>query len=85
MRPFCDLLRKPYRCKGIWIDSADNQEGIADPFEGEANNQLKKHIEICYEALLKNGQDRDEAMDAITVFPAFQSKNAQALIGQMKE
>ena len=51
------------------IDSADNQEGIADPFEGEANNKLKKHIEICYEALLKNGQDWDEAMDATNHFP----------------
>ena len=79
------LIEETVPVQRIWIDSADNQEGIADPFEGEANNKLKKHIEICYEALLKNGQYRDEAMDAITVFPAFQSKNAQALIGQMKE
>ena len=79
------LIEETVPVQRIWIDSADNQDGVAQPFEGETNKKLKKHIETCYEALLSIGKNTDDAMDAITVFPAFQTKDAQALIGQMKE
>ena len=79
------LIEETVPVQRIWIDSADNQDGLAEPFEGETSNRLSDHIETCYSALLKVGNSEIDAMDAITVFPAFQTKDAQALIGKMKE
>ena len=55
------------------------------PFEGESSNKLFKHIETCYDALLKAGYTPKLAIDALIIFPAFQTKNSQALIGRLKE
>lgn len=79
------LIEETVPVQRIWIDTADNQDGVLAPFEGEAITNLKKHLKVCHAALLTSGQNGDEAWDALSVFPAFQTKDAQALIGQMRE
>lgn len=79
------LIEETVPVQRIWIDTADNQDGVLAPFEGETHARLKSHIKICYAALVSNGQSDGEAWDELAVFPAFQTKDAQALIGQMRE
>ena len=47
------LIEETVPVQRIWIDSADNQEGVAAPFEGETDSRLRKHIECCFSALWK--------------------------------
>jgi hypothetical protein len=79
------LIEETVPVQRIWIDTADNQHGVLAPFEGESHARLKWHLEICHAALVANGQKDTEAWDQLAMFPAFQTKDAQALIGQMRE
>lgn len=79
------LIEETVPVQRIWIDTADNQDGVLAPFEGEAHAKLKKHLNVCHDALVTNGQNHAEAWDQLAIFPAFQTKDAQALIGQMRE
>lgn len=79
------LIEETVPVQRIWIDTADNQEGVSAPFEGESRAKLKKHLKICQEALIANGQSERDAWDELAVFPGFQTKDAQAIIGQLRE
>ena len=79
------LIEETVPIQRIWIDTADNQDGVSGPFEGEFHAKLRKHIEICHTALVKNGQSEAEAWRQLSDFPAFQSIDAKATIGQLQE
>ena len=79
------LIEETVPVQRIWIDTAENQDGVLAPFEGEVHAKLKKHLKVCHGALVANGQNDAEAWDELAMFPAFQTKVAQALIGQMRE
>jgi len=79
------LIEETVPVQRIWIDTADNQEGVLAPFENESDAKLKKHILICYEALMSSGLKSNAAWDEIAAFPAFQTQNAKALIGHLIE
>ena len=79
------LIEETVPVQRIWIDTADNQDGVLAPFEGEDHAKLKKHLRVCHNAMVANGQDATAAWQQLAVFPAFQTKDAQALIGQMRE
>ena len=59
--------------------------GVSGPFEGESHAKLRKYLKICQVALAANGRSDEEALAELAVFPAFQSRDAQALIGQLGE
>jgi hypothetical protein len=82
---FLRLVEETVPVQRIWIDAADNQEGFADPFEGESHAKIKRHLELCHRVLVESGQSTDEAWDELAVFPAFQTRYAQALIGLLQE
>jgi hypothetical protein len=79
------LIEETVPVQRIWIDTADNQEGVSAPFEGESHAKLKKHLEICHLALVDHGQSEEEAWEELAAFPAFQTRDAQAIIGQLCE
>lgn len=79
------LIEETVPVQRIWIDTADNQDGVLAPFEGEVHAKLKEHLKVCHNALVANGQNDTEAWDELAIFPAFQTRDAQALIGQMRE
>ena len=79
------LIEETVPVQRIWIDTADNQDGVASPFEGEAHAKLKKHLQTCHAALVANGETDDKAWQEIAAFPAFQASDAQAIIGQLQE
>jgi len=79
------LIEETVPVQRIWIDTADNQDGVAPPFEGESHAKLRHHLTLCHAALVANGQDGEAAWDELAAFPAFQTKDAQAIIGQLQE
>ena len=79
------LIEETVPVQRIWIDTADNQDGVSAPFEGEVHATLRRHLEICHAALVANGQGDEEAWCELAVFPAFQTQDAQAIIGQLQE
>ena len=79
------LIEETVPVQRIWIDTADNQDGVAGPFEGEAQQKLRKHIQICHEVLCLHGLDPVKVWDQISAFPAFLGSDAQAIIGTLRE
>ena len=69
----------------IWIDTKENEDGVAAPFENETSGKLREHILICHEALLVHGDTMKEAWQMISDFPGFQTADARAIIGQLQE
>lgn len=79
------LIEETVPVQRIWIDTADNQDGVSPPFEGESHAKLRKHLKICHAALVASGQGNEEAWAELAAFPAFQTQDAQAIIGQLQE
>ena len=79
------LIEETVPVQRIWIDTAENQDGVAGPFEGEAQNKLRKHIQICHEVLCSHGLEPAKAWDQISAFHAFLGSDAQAIIGTLRE
>ena len=79
------LIEETVPVQRIWIDTADNQDGVSAPFEDESHLKLRRHLETCHAALVGNGQSEEEAWRELANFPAFQTSDAQAIIGQLQE
>lgn len=79
------LIEETVPVQRVWIDTAENQDGFARPFEGEASQKLRGHILNCHEALCAEGMDVEQAWEAIMRFPAFQTADAQAITGELRE
>ena len=79
------LIEETVPVQRIWIDSAENQDGPAKPFEGEADSKIRTHIENCYQALLEIDISEKEIWTLLTNFPAFQTKNIQSVIGELRD
>lgn len=79
------LIEETVPVQRIWIDTAENQEGVISPFETESDARLGQIITVCHHALMERGLKQEQAWAEITEFPAFQSGKAQALVGQLKE
>jgi len=79
------LIEETVPVQQIWIDTADNQDGVAGPFEGEAQQKLRKHIQICHEVLCSHGLKPAKAWDQISAFAAFLGSDAHAIIGTLRE
>jgi hypothetical protein len=79
------LIEETVPIQRIWIDTADNQDGVSGPFEGESHVKLRKYLNTCHSALVTNGQSEAEAWQQLADFPAFQSLDAKAIIGQLQE
>jgi phage-related baseplate assembly protein len=79
------LVEETVPVQRIWVDTAENQDGVAGPFEGEQSNKLRDHIRIAYEALLERGDELSVAWEKIQNFPAFQGHDAAAIIAVLME
>ena len=79
------LIEETVPVQRIWIDSAENQDGPAKPFEGEADSKIRAHIENCYQALLDKHLSEKDIWELLTSFPAFQTKNVQSVIGELRD
>ena len=79
------LIEETVPVQRIWIDSAENQDGPAKPFEGETDRKIRTHIENCYQALLDRDISEEEIWELLTNFPAFQTKNVQSVIGELRD
>jgi hypothetical protein len=79
------LIEETVPVQRIWIDTADYQDGVMEPFETESDTNLKRHIELCFNALIANGFSENQAWEELSVFPAFQTKNARAVLAQLQE
>ena len=79
------LIEETVPVQQIWIDTAEKQDGLKAPFEGENSDSLKKLIKLCHSALVANGQNSEDAWEELAVFPGFQARDSQALIGQLRE
>jgi hypothetical protein len=79
------LIEETVPVQRIWIDTADKQDGVSPPFEEEPHSKLRQHILICYKALIDQGRTNEEAWSEIATFPGFQTQNAQAIVGQLKD
>ncbi len=79
------LIEETVPVRRIWIDSAENQEGDAGPFEGEQSRALRGHIRNVHEALAEHGTDRTDAWELIKQFPAFQGREASAIVAALIE
>jgi hypothetical protein len=70
----------------IWIDSAENQDGAAQPFAGENSITLRKLILLCHEALTEHaGVSSSASWDEMAESDGFQGDDAQAIIQQLRE
>ena len=49
------LVEETVPVQRIWIDTAENQDGVAGPFEGESNRKLKDYIGTSHEVLCACG------------------------------
>jgi hypothetical protein len=79
------LVEETVPVQRIWIDTAENEDGVAKPFEGEQATMLRKHIRIVHGALLRRGTEPAKAWDLIRQFPAFAGPNATAIIASLTE
>lgn len=79
------LIEETVPVQRIWIDTADHQDGVSAPFGGESYAKLKKHLEVCHAALVANGQSSAESWEELAAFPAFQTSDAQAILGHLHE
>jgi len=79
------LIEETVPVQRIWIDTADKQDGISPPFEEESHVKLRQHILICHKALMDQGRTNEEAWTEIAAFSGFQTQDAQAILGQLKE
>ena len=79
------LIEETVPVQRIWIDTADNQDGVAQPFEGEKYKKLRDHITTCHNALVNCGSSEQESWEQISDFPAFQTLDAKAIIGEILE
>lgn len=79
------LIEETVPVQRIWIDTADNQDGSASPFEGEKDQKIRQHISICRKALVDQGCSETQAWTEISSFPGFQTQNCQAIIGLLQE
>jgi hypothetical protein len=76
------LIEETVPIQRIWIDTAENQDGVAPPFHGEPAAKLRGLILACYATLREQGCDEPEAWERIRAFEGFQSVDAMAIIGQ---
>jgi len=80
------LIEETVPVQRIWIDTAENQDGAASPFAGEKSASLKKLILICHTTLVKHRRmSSEKAWDHLAEFDGFQSKDALAIIGRLRE
>jgi hypothetical protein len=79
------LIEETVPVQRIWIDSAENQDGLAKPFEGETDRKIRTHIENLYQALLERDISDQKIWELFSNFPAFQTKNFQSVIGELRD
>lgn len=79
------LLEETVPIQRIWIDTSENQDGVAEPFLGEPSIHLKNHIKVAFEMLMEKGSKPEIAWELIKAFPAFQTKDALAIINVMMD
>ena len=80
------IIEETVPVQRIWIDTAENQECAASPFEGVRSAELRKIIFLCHEAQIKfRGVGSVEAWDLLSEFDGFQGTEAQAIIASLRE
>jgi hypothetical protein len=79
------LVEETVPIQRIWIDTSENQDNVARPFEGEIDSKLRGHIRMAHRVLVEQGGDSQAAWSLINDFPAFQSSVALAIIAQLRE
>jgi hypothetical protein len=79
------LIEETVPVQRIWIDTADNQDGVAAAFEHETSRNLRKYISIVFKSQLARGETSAEAWRKISEFPGFETVDARAIIGQLQE
>ena len=79
------LVEETVPVQQIWIDTAEDQEGVARPFEGESDGRLRGYILTVHDVLCRGGIDEVEAWNKMAEFYAFRGQEALALIGSLKE
>lgn len=78
------LIEETVPVQRIWIDTADNQDGVALPYSSFSDKQLRSDILICHRALVSQGMVEKAAWDVIADFSGFDSCSAQAIIGELR-
>ena len=79
------LIEETVPVERIWIDSSENQDGHARPFEGDNINKIRSYIENCFRVLLEKGMKEKEIWKVLSTFPAFQTKTIQSVLGELKD
>lgn len=80
------LVEETVPIQRIWIDSAENQEGASESFSNENSDRLRKLIKTCHTAQMSfHNRDEKSAWDVLSEFDGFQGKNAQTIIGLLRE
>lgn len=79
------LIEETVPIQPIWIDMADNQDGVAGPFEGESDNKIQQYIQVCLDVLRNGGCSAEDSWELVSTFEAFRGRAAQAIIGAMRE
>lgn len=80
------LIEETVPVQRIWIDTADNQDGVALPFAGERGTKLRRIIELCHGTKMRHDDiDADAAWDVLVAFAGFQGSEAQAIIAELRE
>ena len=79
------LIEETVPVQRIWIDTAENHDGVAEPFEDASSKRLKIIISACLKNLEINGLSELKAWEHLQEFEAFQTAEAAAVIGTMME
>lgn len=79
------LIEQTVPVQRIWIDSAENQDGSAQPFEGEDTQNIRETILVAFNALQLKGMSDDKAWEALSSFAPFKTTECLALISSIKE
>lgn len=80
------LVEETVPVQKIWIDSAENQDGAAEPFAGEKSRSLRELILLCHKVMTEDvGVSSSASWDEIAHSDGFQGNEAQAIVQQLRE
>jgi len=79
------LVEETVPVQRIWVDTAENQDGVAGPFEGESAGKMRGYILTVHDVLCRGGLDEVDAWNRLAEFEAFRGREALALIGTLRE
>ncbi len=77
------LIEETVPIQRIWIDTTENEDGVAKPFEGESTMNLRRHLKTTHTVLVEQGSDSKTAWEMIRTFPAFQTQETSAIIATL--